>query len=110
MTLWDMAEAERRREEGMARAANARGELLAVAQEAAYLLALHTDTGEVDSDMVALHMERRGLDYAALGNAAGSVFRNAPEGRAWVWTGKVRRSERASTHARMIRVWRLERR
>ena len=38
----------------------------------------------------------------ALGNAAGSVFKNME------WTGRVVRSERPSTHGRIIRVWRLK--
>jgi len=107
MTLFDHAAAERLKAEGMARAAASRPALLAAAQHVAQrLAALH---GEVDSDMVAREMEAGGIDYAALGNAAGSVFKNPPEGFRWEWTGGVRTSERVSTHGRVIRVWRLAR-
>jgi hypothetical protein len=47
-------------------------------------------------------MAENGLDYADLGNAAGSVF----DGR-FAWTGEVVASRRPSTHGRLIRVWRL---
>lgn len=99
MNLFDAVEAERRKEAGMARAAAARPELLALAREvASWLCAVR---GTVTSDDVAYRMAELGHDYDALGNAAGSVFRGGFE-----WTGEVRSSERASTHGRVIRVWR----
>jgi hypothetical protein len=99
MTLFDLAEAERRKEEGMARAASARRELLAVAQGIAQELAQRH--GCVHADDVAMEMHLRGSSWEALGNAAGSVFRGME------WTGDVRQSLRPSTHGRIIRVWRL---
>jgi hypothetical protein len=83
MNLFDSAEAERRKEAGMAMAAAANAQLLA--------------------DDVALEMHRLGLDYQSLGNAAGSVFRGRFE-----WTGNVVASDRVSTHGRMIKVWRIK--
>lgn len=101
MNLFDAAEAKRRKHEGMTAAADARHQLLTHAQAIARRVA--TDLGNVTSDDVALVMQRRGLQYADLGNAAGSVFRTDFE-----WTGKVIPSARVSTHGRMIKVWRLK--
>jgi hypothetical protein len=107
MTLFDLAEAEKRRDEGIARAANRRQSLLAEAQAIARGIALAR--GEVDSDMVAREMEAVGVPYAELGNASGAVFRAPPVGWRWEWTGRTRRSERVSTHARILRIWHLVR-
>jgi hypothetical protein len=101
MNLFDAAEAERRKEAGMARAAAARPALLAIARDVARHLAVVR--GAVTSDDVAYHMTELGHHYDDLGNAAGSVFRGGFE-----WTGEVRTSERASTHGRVIRVWRIK--
>lgn len=101
MNLFDHAEAERRKQAGMAQAAAARADLLRQAQEIAVQVA--AVQGEVTSDDVALRMEQVGLDYEALGNAAGSVFRGRFE-----WTGRVTQSCRVSTHGRVIRVWRVK--
>ena len=109
MTLFDLAEAERRKAEGIAIAISPahRQAVLAAAQQAAFDLAQRH--GEVDSDMVAALVESMGFDYATLGNAAGATFRNAPHPYKWVWTGRARASERVSTHGRVIRIWRLGR-
>jgi hypothetical protein len=92
-------ESERRRNAGMAAAKNGREWLLAEARRAARNAC--SVYGEVHADDVAIWMANRGMDYAALGNAAGSVFRGME------WTGRVVRSERPSTHGRILRVWRL---
>lgn len=99
--LFDVAEAQARKESGMARAASARPALLATAiSHARRVAAQH---GRVTSDDVAFCMAMQGLDYSALGNASGSVFRTDFE-----WTGEVVSSKRPSTHGRVIRVWRLK--
>lgn len=100
MTLFDLVEAQRRRDEGIDRASAARGCLLAQAQVIALELTLFGQ--EVTSDDVAAEMQRRGLAYESLGNAAGGVFRSP----LLEWTGAMRQSSRVSTHARLIRVWR----
>ena len=97
--LFDRAEAERRKESGMARARTARSGILAIAQRIAAQIC--DEYGTVTSDDVAERMEKIGLTYSGLGNASGSVFRNGFE-----WTGQVTKSKRPSTHGRMIRVWR----
>jgi hypothetical protein len=58
--------------------------------------------GTVTADDVAALMAAAGMNYADLGNAAGSVFRDG-----FVWTGDVRQSARVSTHRRLVRVWRI---
>lgn len=103
MTLFDQAEADRRAEEGIARAAERRGRLLAIAQQIARDACLAQ--GEVTSDDIAAEMDRMGEDYAALGNASGAVFR----GIGLRWTGRCVKSARPSTHGRVIRVWELDR-
>jgi hypothetical protein len=100
MTLFDPIEADRRKAVGKALAADRRSELLAAARGFAAFIARDGDT--VTSDEVANLMAHNGLDYAELGNAAGSVF----DGK-FVWTGQVVPSRRPSSHGRLIRVWRL---
>lgn len=100
MNLFDAAEADRRRDAGKALAASARSELLEVARTMA--LALARRNGIVNADDVAGMMADHGMNYADLGNAAGSVFDDGFE-----WTGQVVRSARPSTHGRLVRVWRL---
>ncbi len=99
--LFDAAAAIVEREAGMAKAAAARPVLLAEAKRIAMEVALQR--GSVTADDVAARMAANGLDYAALGNASGSVFRGP-----FVWTGEVVTSQRVSTHARAIKVWRLK--
>jgi len=101
LTLFDQAEADRRREQGLAAATATEARQALLAQAQAIAVALCDAMGAVTSDDVALAMSKRGLDYDALGNAAGAVFR----GNGFVWTGEARKSARPSTHARVIRVW-----
>ena len=100
MSLFDPAEAERRKAVGMALAADAKHELLAAARGFAAFIASNGST--VTADEVAAMMAANGLDYSELGNAAGSVFDTR-----FQWTGRVIPSQRPSTHGRLIRVWRL---
>jgi hypothetical protein len=100
-SIFDYAEAQRRKEVGMHLAANARPTLLGDAQTIAKRIALRWEV--VTSDDVAAVMMAEGMRYEDLGNAAGSVFRSD-----FAWTGKVTSSIRPSTHKRMIKVWRLK--
>lgn len=99
--LFDAVDARARKEAGMALAARNNPELLAFAQQVAREHAVLHDT--VTSDDVAAAMHFYGKDWESLGNARGSVFRGQFE-----WTGAVVASRRPSTHARMIKVWRLK--
>ena len=101
VNLFDAAQAAARKEEGMARAAAAKPELLAKAQE--YARRIARMQGVVTADDVAAVMARHGMDYSQLGNAAGSVFRGM------VWTRETTRSVRPSTHGRILRSWRIRR-
>jgi hypothetical protein len=101
VNLFDAAEAQRRKDAGMKKAADARGDLLNQAQAIARRIASIWTV--VTADDVAMCMSQRGLRYEDLGNAAGSVFRSD-----FAWTGKVTPSIRASTHGRTIKVWRLK--
>ncbi len=100
MNLFDTTEAERSKVIGKALSADRRHELLAAARGFAAFIARNGNT--VTADEVAALMAENGLDYADLGNAAGSVF----DGK-FAWTGEVVASRRPSTHGRLIRVWRL---
>jgi hypothetical protein len=100
MNLFDSVEADRRKEAGKAVAADARATLLEGARCIA--LAIARRQGTVTADDVAQSMADQGMNYAELGNAAGSVFDDG-----FKWTGEVIRSARPSTHGRIVRVWRL---
>lgn len=99
--LFDLAVALARKEEGMAKAASAKPALLSAAQDCARRIARMR--GTVTADDVAEMLDGMGIDYAMLGNAAGSVFRGSFE-----FTGQVVQSRRPTTHGRAIKVWRLK--
>ena len=99
-SLFDAAEAERRKIVGKALAADRRIELLMAARGFAAFIA--AQQGTVNSDEVAAIMAENGLDYTELGNAAGSVFDEK-----FSWTGDVVPSRRPASHGRLIRVWRI---
>jgi hypothetical protein len=100
--LFDVAESERRKEEGMALARLDKGKTLQVAKELAYIIC--RCNGTVTTDDIAYRMNSMGLHYSVLGNAAGSIFK----GKQWEWTGQCTRSDRVLRHRGVIRVWRLK--
>lgn len=109
ISLFDLAEAQRRKEDGIARAmaAGARQKVVELAREIARNICI--DRGRsgpdwVTSDDVARAMDERGIPYDQLGNAAGAIFRSDE----FEPTGEFRQSVRVGSHARMIRVWRLK--
>ena len=59
--------------------------------------------GTVNADDVAAELVRRGLSVHALGNAAGSLFRD----KRFAWTGRFVKSARIHAHSNLIREWRL---
>ena len=98
--LFDTAESRRRKREGMELAANARKSELDLAREVAIHLA--RAYGEVHADMVIAYLhEHHGI--STLGNAAGSLFRDAR----FVWTGGRIKSSRKHAHRNELKVWRL---
>ena len=111
MELFDLEEGRRRKEKGMAQAANNRSELLDIAREIA-LKCIRYGDGTCTTDMVAEAFAQQDLDYSELGLAAGSIFKGkkywARHGGKWVFTGKYVHTKRAVAHAREIKVWRFE--
>ena len=101
MTLFNLDEARRLKEEGIKQAANNPMRPLDHARIFATLAV--RKYGEVTADDVYRAFKDRDMDFDTLGNAAGAIFRG-PE---WQFTGKWRASTRPSNHARMLRVWRL---
>jgi hypothetical protein len=98
---FNLAAGERRKEDGLARASLPRKQLLEVAR--GYAVQIARRRGSVTSDDVYAEMLRDGYDPAALGPAAGAVFRGD-----FIFTGEWRKSQRISNHASDLRVWRLK--
>ena len=92
-----LQEGERRKDQGMQLAADARKDDLSIARDIAVMLC--NQYGKVDADMVQDRLIRRGIN---LGNAAGSIF----SGKGWTHIG-YKKSERKTNHARVISVWTL---
>lgn len=97
--LFDLAESQRRAEDGIAAASENRAGILLFAKEVAREIALSRINLECDADDVAARMTKRQRDE--LGNAAGGIFR----GREWEFV-RYAKCTRISGHARTIRVWR----
>lgn len=98
--VFNLAEGERRKREGMGRAAENRFHVLRLAR--AYAKAIAQEKGTVTVDDVYLRLSD--WPRSVLGNAAGSIFKS----KEWEWTGRFVKSKRASNHARMIREWKLK--
>jgi len=96
--LFDYAEAQRLKAEGMDLAAANNTTPLAMARAAAKQIAQATD-GTCDADRVGAAMEILGIPT---GNWMGSLFK----GKRWEFTGQRIKSIRKSAHAREIKVWR----
>lgn len=97
--LFDAAESDRRKREGMAIAADASSHLDLAREIAIDLARAH---GEVHADMVIAELnERHGL--TTLGNAAGSLFR----GKHWKFSGRRVKSSRKHAHCNELKVWQL---
>ena len=112
--LFDPAEAEARKIEGMTQAAQKKPNTLAVARDFAVKLGeidarvIHTpeSRGGITIDTVYAELERlgTGIGPEQLGNAAGKVF----VGKRWRCVG-IEKSRRAARRSGMLRVWRLAR-
>ena len=101
MDLFDLAEAKRLKEEGMASAAANKHDLLKHARHVAKQIAMLRDSRTVTADDVSRAFAREGITDS-LGNAAGSIFR----GSDWEFTGERINSQRKTNHSREIKVWR----
>lgn len=100
---FDFSAARERRERGIAEAEVSRAEVLELARRIAVRLAESREDRTVTADDVQRELIAQGYGPAALGNAAGSIFR----GRRWVFTGRWRASERVSNHGHQNRIWQL---
>lgn len=99
--LFDLIEAERQAEAGIARAQLRRPNLTAEAKETAVMLGRRK--GRVTADDVQRTLiEERGYGPHDLGNAAGSIFRDRTK---WRFTGEYRKSTRVCGHGNLLRVW-----
>lgn len=101
--LFDAAESERRKREGMQLAEDNKKSLLTHARELARKIAESRADRSITADDVAEALSRDGISIHALGNSAGSLFRQS----CWQWTGARVKSQRAHAHANELKVWRL---
>lgn len=97
--LFSVAQAETDKVYGMAVAAAAKVERLAIAKRLAF--GITPIGGTCTADDVFMAMLERGYD-PYLGNAAGSLFRSLE----WEFTGEWETSKRTTNHGRQNRVWR----
>lgn len=98
--LFDAAAAREAAEQGIAQAAENRASLLEFAKKKAIELGRRNQFVTADDVQAALVDNK--ISDRALGNAAGSVFKNK---KLWLFTGRTVQSERVSSHGRLIRVW-----
>lgn len=89
--------------QGMGLAELNRQELVLKARQVAVEIARARTDKKITVDAVFVELLKQNINANKLGNAWGSIFR----GKQWRFTGDWKKSERASNHARMIRVWRL---
>lgn len=100
-SLFDLPAALEARDTGIKAAASQRSALVVLAREIAVMIAARD--GSVNADQVVAEMVRRGYGIHALGNAAGSIFRD----RRFRFTGRFVQSERVHARGNMLREWRL---
>jgi len=101
MDLFDLAEAQRLKEEGMESAAANKHDLLKYARHVAKQIAMLSASRIVTADDVSRAFAKEGITDS-LGNAAGSIFK----GKDWEFTGQRIKSARKTNHSREIKVWR----
>lgn len=101
-TLFDAQRSEQAKQAGMEQAAANHSSLLAYARLVAVEIARSRPSREVTADDVAAALEERGVSCRALGNAAGSLFRDS----CWAFSGRYEKSVRLHAHRNLLRVWR----
>ena len=102
LDLFDVAESNRRKEEGMTSAEyGGKHLLLEHARHVAKQIAMLRESRTVSADDVGKAFEREGITES-LGNSAGSLFK----GKEWEFTGQRIKSTRKTNHSREIKVWR----
>lgn len=99
-TIFDAIAANAAKERGIAVAADGNRHLLEFAQSVARQLGRRQGRVTAD-DVVRELIEVHGWQEGQLGNAAGGMFRS----KCWVDTRETVKSQRVSSHGRLIRVW-----
>ena len=100
--LFDLAKGRKRKEEGMALAADNQLDWLQVARNIAVEIAKRDPNRCCNADAVGLELYKR-HGITTLGPAAGSLFKEPH----WEFTGQRVLSKRKSNHARELKLWRL---
>lgn len=98
--LFDAVAAREAAEQGIAEAADNKRSLLEFAKKKA--IELGRQNQFVTADDVQAALVENKISDRALGNAAGSVFKDKT---LWRYADRVVKSERVSSHGRLIRVW-----
>lgn len=101
LPLFDAIAGHEAADAGVALAAKNNAEVLEVAKQKA--IEIGRRQVYVTADDVQHSLLDAGFKEHDLGNAAGSVFKNR---EFWRYTGRTVKSERVSSHGRLIRVWR----
>jgi hypothetical protein len=96
---FDANASEAAKEAGMELAAENKPQLLAFARKLALEIGKRKST--VTADDVQAALQGYGVSIKALGNAAGSLFKDGN----WIWTGRFEKSKRIHAHSNMLRVW-----
>ena len=102
MTTFDRRQSEQLRDRGKAIAEANNWSDLELARWIAVRIARQGD-GTCDANRVNMALKNLyGID--TLGNSAGALFK----GKGWKFAGRWTKSTKVSSHARYVRVWRLE--
>ncbi len=88
---------------GMERSANFKTDLLRLGRKFCESAAYKRINLTATADDATKGFHSIGMPASALGNAAGSLFKE----RHWIFTGEYRKSKRISNHAHRIMVWKL---
>lgn len=102
-TIFDAIAANSAKERGISVASEGKQHELRFAQSVARELGRRQGRVTAD-DVIRELIEVHGWQEGQLGNAAGGIFRGA----SWTFTGETVKSQRVSSHGRLIRVWRYE--
>jgi hypothetical protein len=103
--IFNSDEGERRRSDGMDKAAVSRKHLLRLTQHACVEAALARADRTATADDAQKWLIDQGYSSDYLGNAAGSLFRDKDT---WEFDGQWLPSQRVSNHGHKNRVWRLK--
>jgi hypothetical protein len=101
-TIFDAIATNSAKERGISVASEGKQHELRFAQDVAREIGRRQGRVTAD-DVIRELIEVHGWQEGQLGNAAGGIFR----GSSWTFTGETVKSQRVSSHGRLIRVWRF---